>query len=272
MTRKIPLLILLLLWSNPAWATNWCEDANAVACYSIEEGSGITTADLSSNSNTGNFKGSGEPAWDSGNVPGPGDGFNGTSNYSVDYDNVDDEINIGHDASIDSLTTLTVVAWIYIDALPSASTYDYILSQRDNSVNRWQLHINSDDEPDGLRGQIITSGNNAVTYVDTVTATGEWLHSAFRYDDGGDRKWDIFVDGVESGYSGETASTGTIVSATSTPLSIGNRAVSLNRCWNGNIDELSIFDDIKDSTDINDMMTNGLVQVAPPAGRTRRFF
>ena len=39
---------------------------------------------------------------------------------------------------------------------------------------------------------------------------------------------------------------------------------------NGDVDEVAIFDDVLDSTDVNDIMDNGLVQVA--AGRTRRMF
>lgn len=268
--RKFIFTIALLIFLSPLPAeavTQWCDDANAVACYSIEEGAGTTTEDLSSNSNNGTFTASGEPAWDSGNVPSSGDGFNGTSVYSTDYNDDNDAIDLGHDASIDSLTTLTVVAWVFLDTVPDQSEFDYIISQRDNTSLRWTFHTDSLGDNGKLTFNMNTNSTDVLSRDSVVMNTGSWIHVAFTYDDGGDRKGRLFIDGVEiASYETQTAGTGTIVSAVNAELTIGNRAVSLDRGWDGNIDEVGIFDDIKDSTDRNDIMDNGLVQIA--AGTT----
>ena len=90
-------------------ATDYTQDVNCQGAWLFVEGTGTTVGDVSQNTNTGNFKASGEPLWTTG---GPSRAY--LSNYAA-YDNFDDYIKCGSDSSLDDMAAVTFVIWAYPD-------------------------------------------------------------------------------------------------------------------------------------------------------------
>jgi hypothetical protein len=93
--KRLGLFLTILLWSGTAGATDYC--SQAVGCWLFTDtdyngGAGTTVDDASPNSNTGTFKGAGEPAWNTDDVS---FGTSGSAPNSVDFDGSNDYISVG---------------------------------------------------------------------------------------------------------------------------------------------------------------------------------
>ncbi len=255
MKKILLLLLLLLLNSSLVYATNWCNDANIGGCWPTELGSGTTLDDNSSNSNDGTFEGSGEPAWDNGNIPGGGDGFNGTTNYSVDYDGNDDEIVVSDANSLDATNNLSIVTWIYMDD----SGGQVITKDNSGSNNRsYGIYFNSStfcmSAFKAGDSESLKCGGTAVSAIDF-----EWHHFAgiYTFVSDGNSIIEVFIDGVSDGSMSSAVGP---LQVTTTDVRLGSREYSGFEDWiDVNLDESAIFLSSLDSTDINNIMDNGLV-------------
>lgn len=194
-----------------------------VGCWLFNEGTGNKVFDLSGNGNDGTITGA---LWDS-----------GESGSALSF--TDDIVDCGYKSSIANLTELTIVAKVLTTGLPGAGNFYYAVCQRNNVSNRFNFSINGDHSNNWAFG-LVTSGTAALAYSSAVPTLNQWYDIAVTYSDSGDRKPRLYVDGVEDSGSQSTA-TGTIVSGTNVPISIGNKAVSLDRDWHGKIEYAMIF-------------------------------
>ena len=236
MIRIIAFLFLLSLSSN-AYATNWCDDANVLGCWTIETGSGETLDDKSSNINDGTFRGSGEPAW-SGTVPGASDGFWGTSTYSILGDGSNDYVSMADDIpSIAVADDFSWGTWVY--ALEAANT-PYLGNRYGGTASPLQF------------AKMTT---NAFEYYNAGTdpkltpgpTNNQWVH-VFVSKDGAN--FTYYHDGV----SVDTDTTSSTMDSNPMFL-VGDSGGEYANVY---VDETVIFSDAKDSTDINEIMENGL--------------
>ncbi len=255
--RKILLLLFLLLnLSSPAFATNWCESANIHGCWTIEEGSGTSTADVSSNSYDGSFKGKNEPEWSS---TVPTTGFNGSSSYSVDFDGYNDYISVG---TGNALSTFTMVVWFYADKLPINTENNWIIS-RGGTTPSWQHNYQLGlSDPDGATPCVAsvefydtTGGTWRILRTSTQVYTGSYNHYAGSWDNS-TKVYAIYFNGVATTNTSYTTATPNTASLN---LNFGNNPEPLDHI-EGKVDEIAIFSSALSSTDINDIMDNGLVQ------------
>jgi len=241
MWKKVLLLNLIVLIVSPAWAVDYTQDANCVGAWLFTEGSGQTVADSSANSNTGNFKDTGEPAWNAmagTNAP-------SYSDYMVTFDG-NDYITLTDIAFTDKIT---VCVWVYSTAV---NAFDHVISE-------WTSF--------GITGYT----DNTIRFgVETTTAKStekpailqdRWIHVVGVYD-GVDIT--IYLNGSEQGTP--VAQTGN-VSGTG-GLRIGRYSGGTANNWTGSMGEQALFDIDLDSTEINDIMDNGLAPAAPSARRT----
>jgi len=133
MTKRILLLIAFLLLSFPVGATTqWCEHANIETCWNIETGSGTTWDDQSSNNIDATLD-VGDPAFNA-DVPDSGDGFNGTSTYSMDFDGNDGMIA---SYAYDGNTANTTVLWSVIDGYTQSDRW---FSYNDSAGHGFQYY------------------------------------------------------------------------------------------------------------------------------------
>lgn len=260
MMKKILLLILFLLFNSSAWATDWTSDGTCVLALTLEAGSG-NPDDKSATNNTCTLGGG--AAWASAHLPAA------YSSYYIGFDGNNDEIACGSDGAIDNFTASghTVTTWIYPDSDddPSSGSGNYIWGK--NTTNFCSFYTETTYQ---LRYNLYnTSQANWVTSysVNNVVGVSAWYHVAVTHDGSVTAtNVDIYVNGVEVTYSTQTDGSGTKRSDASNNLAVGNYSTSaFGETYNGDIDEFAIFTEEKDSTDINDIMDNGLYE-APVAG------
>lgn len=262
MLRSLLVLIILLLLCNPSWAiTQWCDEADAEGCW-LNEDSGDLFNDSTSNNRDGTA--SGDPTHGTATPP---SGVNSTGYVILDgsdYNNLS-----AHIADFDDFTIGTIVSYV---RLTSNGADDPIfwygeLSQADEHF--WFVWDDSNAEID-----FIVKGNNS-DVIDGQTNTtgldwedGNWHH--FGYTTGASSN-QIYMDGVAvsmsydvgSGSSSTNAFFNNLNDVEVNGMRFGMRDVTGNDIFlTGDMDESAIFTLEHDSTDINDIMDNGLVQVS----------
>jgi len=252
MNKVFILLIMCLLLATPCYAVNWCVDANIVACYTIETGSGTTWVDQSSNSNDGTFKGAGEPLWSATVPTSVTDGFEGTSTWSVDYDDdSNDSITASDSASLDiDGEGFSFVVWIRPNFTQATDESFHIFDKTNNNASGYRMFfVNAVDD---WRFRLFTSAGAVNVDTEGLSWSADtWYHVAVTYD-GANMK--IYWDGGLENSSGQTGN----ITTNDSVLYIGIQD-DASDSFEGNMDEYAIFDTGLDLTDINDIMDNGLI-------------
>uniref|UniRef100_A0A6M3K811 Putative lectin/glucanase superfamily protein n=1 Tax=viral metagenome TaxID=1070528 RepID=A0A6M3K811_9ZZZZ len=211
--------------SSPAFAGLTVDGAienGLVARWNMNEGTGTTIADSSNNSNTGTLG-----AGTAGYMPSWVAGENG---YVLNFDGVDDYVNVPNSASIELLhNPLTFSVWVY---------------RRTNSQD-WEGVVVKGKQTDPWDGYSLFSMavgyfrarvGNYTTDIQTyhIPSNNAWHQIVVRNDG---TNFAIYVDGVID--SGE-GTTGTI-SATGQALWLG-RAISAGEDFDGMIGKIGIYD------------------------------
>lgn len=127
--------------------------------------------------------------------------------WSIIYNGTNAYINGGSEASIDNLHdgAFTAEGWFYSDA---SNTDTQILVMKSNySTSGWWIRTVNGNQ---LQGALFCATTNAnVTFANTLRTDKKWHHVALTFDDAGDRKTRVWVDGVLVGTS--DAGTGAVV-------------------------------------------------------------
>ncbi len=223
----------------------------------MEEGSGTTTADISSNSEDCTFQASTEdPSWNTSNTAEDAPGFTGTSTASIAFDGSDYMQCTTMDLS--GWTGLTTVSWIYWN--DSGTDEHTILSNEDGGNDTAGILYRVEPGGNWLESFITLEANTATggNFTDQTLTSDTWHHAALLYDQ---VALQSFLDGVVSTTTFAATSALDSDAETARQMVIGARGSGTDD-FTGDIDETAIFDVALTSTDINDMMDNGLVQVA----------
>lgn len=239
---------------------DYTQDANCVGAWLFTEGSGTTVADASSQNNTGNFKGTGEPAWSS-DVP--SFGVSGQAANSVLFDGTDDRIVFSDIAAYNFSSTtqkFSVAFW-----------YKRVAGSTGNVVTKYGADASTTKE------WLITADNTnkivSVTYENTSAGDFSGLRflSDNAYDD--DTWWhivcvndieadnmDIYVNGTEVA---STVVTGresiTDITNTASDIWLGSQEYdTASQTVNAYVTEFAIFSDALSSSEIQDIYNYGL--------------
>lgn len=231
-------------------AIDYTQDANCKYAYLFKEGAGTTVADSSGNGNTGNFKGSGEPAW---NTTAPTYGISGVAPFSAKFDNLDDFINAGTSDVVTENSALTYCCWAFqIGAGTNGRIFD-----------RTSVLFYTDQGGDGKA--LIFQVNGVATLsrptADATISYGVWQHLAFTWDGSTTAtNSHIYLNSVEVSYGSPTNAT-TPTDNSGQTLYIGNRADAA-RCYNGYLTDVGIFSRVLTSGEIANIYNYGLKPTA----------
>ncbi|HEX7025840.1 MAG TPA: LamG domain-containing protein [Gammaproteobacteria bacterium] len=228
----------------------------SVAYYDMEElawdGTAGEVADGSGNglngqSNNGAFTDNTNPAIA---------GDPGTCRYGV-FDGADDYLEVADNALLDIGSELTVATWVKVDALPPALTT--IVSKDENfefhltdtgQVNWWWQNSG------GTARQITTAGN-------AIDPGLGWHHVAIVYSQSAGSQT-IYVNGAVRG----TAAFSEALMTNADPLQIGADQNFAGRYFDGQIDEVYIYNRALSAADINTLMN----QTHSCAGGIRAYY
>ncbi|NOX84865.1 MAG: LamG domain-containing protein [Chlorobi bacterium] len=179
---------------------------------------------------------------------GDGDSRNIRVNYGLvafQFDGIDNYVNCGHDASLNLTTTMTIEAWVNPSGWGKLIDYGW---GRIVDKSRFKLFLN-DNPASGFNAQslvfIIHSGGSSYSLntPDNSVSLNSWQHIAATYDGNGDVH--VYIDGVEQPLSG-TPPSGSIDDNSLDDLFIGESFYQ-NRAFDGNIDEVRIWNIVLDT-------------------------
>lgn len=260
--KKILLALLLLSLSNTAHCTNWCGDAQIGGCWTYEEGSG-NPQDISSNNNDGVI--SGTVTWSTLASPAAY-----SSSYLV-FDGSDDYVGVGtmgnFGGDIKTQDALSCTSWfLSSDTTNKMSIFGQVNITGGNIVN-FGLNTNKYENFDAhnLFGHIRdtdSQARRASVNLASGVVDGNWHHyvmtvvpSTFTFV--------FYLDGVAQTTDLDAGTTPDNMANFDAQLTHGARNVrntSYDFDFTGNLDEVAVFSKILDSTDVNDIMDNGLYQ------------
>ncbi len=244
--------MFLLLHPSTAIAKNWCEDANTVACYTFDDESGGAT-DLTTNDNDCTTTGTlsyitTESDCHSGECYGNNVAGN---NY----------LACGNDSSIDLAETMSVCAWVYIDATGSEQYFIGKGSSGDGTASENDQYSFAIYGTTALKifWESGTGTNHSVLSTATTGVSVEtWEHYCMVRTTAATSAVDFYHDSAKIGntVSGVTnVNDGSLSNLVLLALRTDGVADLVGR-----LDEVIITDDILSVADISDIYTNGLVQ------------
>lgn len=226
-------------------------DSGLVAYYPLDNGSGTTATDTSTNGNNGTLTNG--PTWTTGQVGG-----------AVDFDGSDDYIELADLATIESQSTVTFAAWVRPDSL-TGNDYGAFFCKYNSGTDDLCFQIGGDGGIGSTTALVGTIRNGSDTYGYTGNdklTVGTWSHVAMVFDGrltGNSNRLKIYVNGVS-----ETLTFNGTIPATTTsnsvPLRIGRTGAASNY-WNGLIDEARVY-----NRALSDEEVRNLSRLATPTG------
>lgn len=177
---------------------------------------------------------------------------NGKVGQGFQFDGVDDQITVPHNANQNGGTNLTIESWINPSSLPHGAT---ILQKRTSgNVGGYVFEptqaIGGGNTTNGLSFVIMIGGSYQFLFTPAnVLTTNAWQHVAATYDGAFMR---IYVNGVEVANKPQTGT----IDASTAPVVIGRNAVS-SAAFQGGIDEIALYNRALSANEIRDIYSVG---------------
>jgi hypothetical protein len=161
------------------------------------------------------------------------------SNYSIDFNGSNQEINCGDLTSLNSLNAFSTSTWINYSGTPTASSHVF-LSGGVSIADRFYIELISSSQ--------IRYGLGSAYDDVTITSinAGDWHHLVTVHNN---TSLDIYLDGVKQNASPVTVNAPT--SSIGNSFMIGNYTLSTTYDWNGSISEVAVFDYVLSTDQIN---------------------
>ena len=211
-------------------------DPDLAGHWRLDEGAGNTALDSSANGNDG--------TWSGGLTPVAGFLGNG-----LDFDGQSGVVEVPASPSLDSLTTVTMTAWI---RHTTSGGWRSIVDKRDNSNDGFDLYINN-------QSRLFIRINDTTLSGSLTVADGNWHHVAGVYDGSTMR---LYVDGVADG----TRNIGAVSLSTTAPLLLGENYARGNSFYAGTLDDVRVYSRALTAVEIDDLVQEGLLanDTTPP--------
>ncbi len=188
--------------------------------------------------------------------------INHAQNYALDFDGVDDYVNIPSESDFDFTGSMTVELWIKSTAASSLNLWEAFVTKGDTA---WRIHR----QPGTDRVNFAVNYNSGVSYYN-VTSTDDaagkilsdsnWHHIAGVFDRSGNKLL-IYIDGV---YNNEVSTSSSITINNSThKVAIGENLEATGRYFKGQIDEVRIWNDVRTQAEITANMNTELTGSEP---------
>ncbi len=222
---------------------------NPTILYSFDENLGVTANDTSGHGNTASLVNGAN--WAAGKY-----------NSGINFDGSNDYVSAGSGASIDQLTQITAMAWIYPRTAGQFTSGDFF-NKRGNSGSGWRFDISSNRLEIGFSVDY-TSDLVALSNVSAIILN-TWNHVAVAWDGTPNASnVKLYVNGVEVAHSRDFDATGPRVNDSSNNLIVGNNN-GTDQTFDGIIDEARVYDRALSQAEIQaDMNTQIGNPPAPP--------
>ena len=231
------------------WGSGIGDEGSAtepIAHWKLDETSGTTAVD-SVGGHDGTVSGA---SWTTGQDAG-----------ALDFDGSNDTVNLTSDTELDDVFSegATAMAWIRPTST-GESGYGRILDKTSDlgTGNRdgWYLILSPSGNLEFMQG---FSGDRGIweTGSDTISLD-TWQHVAIAYDNSVDTNDPlIYIDGVAQTVIESNTPSGTLRSDASIDLTLGNHPGSTQRTFDGQIDDVRLYDRLLDATEVSEVTTGG---------------
>ncbi len=175
---------------------------------------------------------------------------------ALDFDGNNDLVDLG--SQILSASAMTVEAWVNGSSFSNTGRFNRILALNYGSYttdNPFALFVNSSGQIGYVFGTGGTNNDAQVPLSFSPTlSTDTWYHVALTFD--GSTK-SLYVDGI---LMGTVSNTGTFTNTNTEPLLIGDfdNTTSDNGEWEGEIDEVRVWSDVRTEQEIRDNLNRKL--------------
>ena len=168
----------------------------------------------------------------------------GALGQAVQFDGVDDFINIGHPAPLQITGSFSIAAWVKADSFPDPD--NAIVSKFGNSAGQYSYFAFVTEDNGPKQFAVAVSGDGtaiAAQYSSSTVALHRWYHVVGVYDTTGPTI-ELYVDGERN--TDNQSLLGTIPASiyeTTNDISIGKRlSTSFPSQWDGVLDDVRIYD------------------------------
>ncbi|HLM83630.1 MAG TPA: LamG-like jellyroll fold domain-containing protein [Candidatus Bathyarchaeia archaeon] len=244
--------------ANGTFTSSNCDNAcsvpppaqqNPVANFKLDETSGQTLND-SAGTNTGYLGATADAeAFDPQRAA-------GKSNNGLQFDGTDDKATINPSPSVNNLTQFTYSAWIKPTGWGGGGYGRVVSKESSGKQNEISFDLNQPQGNTISVGVFSTAENQLFASVASQNAIvlNAWQYVTATYDDAGDRKLHIYVNGREVAYQRQDTVAGTLLTTVS-PIILGNNWEG-SRGFPGIIDEVKVWNRALSASDVlNDYNT-----------------
>lgn len=227
-------------------------DSQPADCYNcpladwrFNEGTGDTAYDSSGNEHHGTISGA---SWENG---------------ALNFDGIDDFVETGDTGP--NLQPLSFSAWIYPESISSYGSNwvmeTTIISKSIlclNSNGWWTLDLQNEQDGKVALYGFINYDTPAESLSTASIELNKWHSVAMTYDESGDRKIHLYIDGQEANYEKQVASEGTRYPDEFTALHIGDKECATDTTFDGKIDEVQLYNRVLSAGEILERYNAGL--------------
>ena len=169
--------------------------------------------------------------------------------FSLDYDGVDDYVNLSSAVGVVDIAKGTFSAWVKLETTSiNAPVFKYYVNAN-NQITIIYLHSSNQ-----IKFMYKAAGSNTQVQASTsIENDGRFHHLALTWNVDSNR-FIAYIDGVQFGTTQTTFGTW---SGSAAVFHLGHNALSGSDFWKGNIDEFAIFDEKKNSAAISAIYNGG---------------
>jgi hypothetical protein len=189
--------------------------AGLVGYWKLDDGSGSSATDSSTNGNTGTLTGG--PTWTMGQIGG-----------AIDLDGTDDKVVMTGSAALNTVV-FTLSAWVNPDSVSGGVYRTYLSKGAAASNANYYLEMHDDEFGAGFHDGSIWHEHETTAFNATA---GQWYHTVATYDGS---RLKIYVNGAEVLNDAETG----VPVTSNTQITLGNQG---SADFGGLIDEVRIYD------------------------------
>lgn len=205
---------------------------NCMGAWLFDEGKGDVAGDISDNKNDGTITGA---KW-----------ADGKFGKALDFDGVDDKIDIPDNDNYNELDDITILSWVYLRREVTSGTWNALVG-KNPYANGYLMWIQVPKEPCGL---VYVAGTRFDNWSGVQIELKKWYHLAFTRAENGEMNF--YIDGVLVKKS----------NSASGPISINAGILSIAgqspQTLDGLVDEVILFNTVLTDADIKSIMTGGL--------------
>ena len=244
MIKNILLALCFLAIAFPAYATDYCADADVQICWDLEENTGTTTDGKETSDRDGTFKASGEPAWSQTSPP---------TNYTtfVDFDSIDDYISSPDTTDLDFIGSSDATIYFAIDFSTSDDYERFVVKQEGTTGDGWTLLRN------GTQFAFMKEVSGTQTGADlfTIPSSGTWYEFFVQYDTSENTARE-YIGKAAGGWTNITTGFGFGWSADGKLYMGGRGNASVSQ--GSKVAAFAIWDTLLTTTEMDDISDNGL--------------